>query len=247
MLLHRTTDARTFNQWQEVNRHVQKGERAFYILAPTHVKRLVEKQLKDERTGQNQITQTEEILLVGFHGIPVFAYEQTQGEPLPEYAPKALPPLIEIARKWNIKVNYDLLAGAWGRYSPEKNEITLATEDATTFFHELAHAGHGKIENLKHGQDPEQETIAQLTAVVLARLYGQDSDAYSWNYIANYAGDHRPEAVGRLCFKVLAKVQKILQLILSETTEQTVTPPISVPPFLGAIDERKNHHVGSRL
>ena len=70
-----TDDARGFRQWQQVNRRVKKGARAFYILGPCHVKR---KQTDDDGS------ETETLVLVGFRSIPVFRYEDTEGEELPE-------------------------------------------------------------------------------------------------------------------------------------------------------------------
>src|SRR5436853_1118298 len=38
VVIHGYTDARGFNQWQEVGRNVKRGERAFYILGPVKKK-----------------------------------------------------------------------------------------------------------------------------------------------------------------------------------------------------------------
>jgi hypothetical protein len=32
-----TEDARTYNQWLQIGRHVKKGEKSFFILAPNHI------------------------------------------------------------------------------------------------------------------------------------------------------------------------------------------------------------------
>lgn len=34
LMIGNTTDARGYKQWQEAGRHIKKGEKAFYILAP---------------------------------------------------------------------------------------------------------------------------------------------------------------------------------------------------------------------
>ena len=98
-------------------------------------------------------------VLSGFRAIPVFRYEDTEGCPLKEYKPKALPPLLNVAKKWGVDVRYDDTSiGEWGSYNPKAKEIRLCTEEAGTFFHELAHLAHMKIDGkLKQGQDPEQE------------------------------------------------------------------------------------------
>ncbi|MDG7016294.1 MAG: hypothetical protein JRM82_02860, partial [Nitrososphaerota archaeon] len=74
-----------------------------------------------------------------------------------------------------MKVNYlRLSACIYGLTDYERQIIALATEDWSVFFHELAHALHRSFEpKTSHGQEPEAETIAQLVAATLARLYGK--------------------------------------------------------------------------
>ena len=64
-----------------------------------------------------------------------------------------------------------------------------------------------------HGQEPEAETIAQLVATTLARLYGRPADGFSWSYISMYAQSSSPQMVGRLCMRVLDRTRKVLELI----------------------------------
>lgn len=68
-----------------------------------------------------------------------------------------------------------------------------------------------------HGQEPEAETIAQLVAATLARLYGSPADNFSWNYIAAYAASNNPRQVGRMCMRVLDRTKKVLDLIYPTT------------------------------
>src|SRR4051812_26164018 len=75
--LHGFSDARGYRQWEGVGRHVKRGERSFYILAP------VTRKLVDVATGEVRV------IVVGFRGVPVFGYEQTDGKPLPSAAPEA--------------------------------------------------------------------------------------------------------------------------------------------------------------
>src|SRR5690606_15517582 len=128
----------------------------------------------DEETGE----EVRRSILVGFRSIPVFAVEDTEGEPLPEvdYRPKDLPPLMEVAERLGVTVDYAPKpeGGAWGWFDPTTQRIVLYTHDVKTFFHELAHAAHAKIEPLVPGQDPRQEIIAETVALVLCRLYGYE-------------------------------------------------------------------------
>ena len=132
-----TGDARGIRQWREVGRWPRKGSKAFCILVPLHAK----KKETDEDTGRETVRQ----ILIGFKCCPVFAAEDTDGKPLeyPDVEPPEPPPLSDVAEAWNIEVKY--LPGNeayFGYYAPGREEIGLATHDAQTFFHELAHAAH---------------------------------------------------------------------------------------------------------
>ena len=208
MILAGTEDARGYKQWNEVGRHVRAGAKAFRILGPV----LVEKPL--ETVGSDGEEETVEVL-VGFRAIPVFRYEDTEGEELPIYTPKNPPPLLDVAERFGMRVNYlRLSAGVYGMTDYERQVITLATEDWTVFFHELAHALHRSFEPKSgHDQEPEAETIAQLVAATLARLYGKPTDGFSWTYIAGQAGSGSPQQVERLCLRVLDRAKRVLDLI----------------------------------
>ncbi|MDE1853270.1 MAG: M48 family peptidase [Thaumarchaeota archaeon] len=208
MVLAGTSDARGYKQWTEVGRHVRAGAKAFRILGPV----LVEMPL--EAIGSDGEEETVEVL-VGFRAIPVFRYEDTEGEELPTYKPRDPPPLLHVADKFGMRVNYlRLSAGVYGMTDYERQVITLATEDWTVFFHELAHALHRSFEPKSgHDQEPEAETIAQLVAATLARVYGKSADGFSWTYIASQAGTGSPQQVGRLCMRVLDRAKRVLDLI----------------------------------
>ncbi|ABK77376.1 hypothetical protein CENSYa_0743 [Cenarchaeum symbiosum A] len=208
MMVQGTMDARGYRQWQQAGRHVKRGSKAIYILGP--VTRKVRDADDPDKDG---------VVVVGFRGIPVFRYEDTDGEPLNEVrgAPRGMPPLHGVAEGWGMTVRYDESEdGEYGSFSQKGNEIRLCTDDVAVFFHELAHKAHSRFERLKGGQDPEQEAIAQLSACVLARMYGYDDDAFSYTYIKQYAEARTPEQVGRFCYKVLNKVERVLDMILGE-------------------------------
>ena len=209
MFLAGTTDARGFRQWNEAGRRVSRGARAFWILGP--VRKKVKKTILEEQGEED----SEVEILVGFKPIPVFRYEDTTGQPLPAFQARDPPPLLDVAGKFGMKVQYERLApGVYGAADHTNKTILLATEDWDTFFHELAHAIHRTFEpKTGHGQEPEAETIAQLVAATLARLYERPADNFSWSYIASYAQSNNPQKVGRLCMRVLDRTKKVLDLI----------------------------------
>jgi len=206
MMIQGTDDARGFRQWQEVGRYVKKGSKAIYILAPCTVRRTIE--LEDG-------TQEEKFFLSGFRTLAVFRSEDTEGEPLPDLAPQDPPPLLDVAERYGLSLKYQGFLGSYyGYFSSDSKKIVLCTHDAAVYFHELAHAAHDKITNgLKGGQDPTQEIVAELSAAVLARLYGIKWDLNAYNYILAYS---KGKKVGTTCVKVIAEVEKVLDEILDK-------------------------------
>lgn len=221
MMLGDTVDARGYRQWQEVGRHVKKGVKSFHILGPSIVKR---KETDD--TGQ----ETEASVLVGFHAIPVFRVEDTEGKPVeyPEIAPTHAPPLADVAEAWGVAVEYAPFQGKYlGLCWYGREKLTLCTHDEAVFFHELAHEAHYRVKSangrkMTGGQDPKQEIVAELSAAVLARLYGTQlpNEGKHYRYIESYAAKMKRDAY-RACMSVLADVEKVLGLIL-ETAGQAV-------------------------
>jgi len=214
MFLAETEDGRTYAAWRRAGRYVKKGGKAFYILEP----RFITKVKTDPTTGEPVLSEGRPVtyqILAGFRASPRFRYEDTEGRPLEEFKPRQMPPLMNVAENWGVKVRYEnTTRGEQGYFEPGSNSIVLCVEDPSTFFHELAHKAHSKIEALKPVQDPEQETIAELSACTLSEVYGYDVTGNSYEYIAHYARSHSPEQVGRLCMRVLDKVKKVLDIIL---------------------------------
>lgn len=194
----RTLDCRGYRQWQEVGRQVSKGSSAAFIFAP----RMMTKE--DEETGEK------ESRLIGFRPIAVFPYQSTEGDGpgAMTYAPKELPPLAEVAQSLGISLIHAPMLDALGSYQHGKGTITLGAEDAPIFFHELAHAAHARIEQLKPGQDDRQETVAEFTAAVLSELYGHPYTGNAWEYISSYNDDPL-----KAIFAALGTVEQVLELI----------------------------------
>ncbi|MGD9824350.1 ArdC-like ssDNA-binding domain-containing protein [Desulfobacter sp.] len=202
-----TADARGFNQWKTVHRHVKKGAKAVYILVPCF------------RRQQDEETEEEQQVLTFFKAMPVFRVEDTEGLPL-DYQNIELPELPLLQRAYDWEINVKAVPGNYryyGYFSPARKEIALATPSEKTFFHELSHTADFIIKgNLKAGQDPFQEITAELSAQALSRIAGksiEDTTGNSFRYISHYAKKVKmsPE---KACLKVLSDCEKILNLIL---------------------------------
>jgi hypothetical protein len=202
-----TSDGRGFRQWQKASRKVKKGAKAFCILGPNT---RVIKETDDKKI------ETEKIIVTGFHAIPVFRAEDTDGEPLP-YEPATPPPLSDVAEQFGLSVSYQTFAANYyGYYQGEAKRIVLASHESKVFFHELAHAAHQRIEgDLKGGQVPSQEIIAELTAATLAQMYCPESNlGFSYEYVKSYA-EKTKKTIDRSCLAVINTVGKVLDEILN--------------------------------
>lgn len=215
--LHGHSDARGYRQWQEVGRHVTKGEKAFAILVP-----IVRKK---DRTDPDTGATVEATYIAGFTSAAVFGYRQTEGEELPPADPEVARwidslPLIDVARGWGLTVDaYNGRPGAaLGRYR-HGQAIALGVENLATWAHELTHAADDRLGNLQeHGQHWRSETVAELGGAILLEILGHPADADRggcWEYVNAYAKDAGIDAV-TACNRVLKRTCDAVALILDE-------------------------------
>ena len=203
MWMNGTKDARGYRQWMKVGRHVKKGATAFHIFAP---------RLKKDKNESGE----DDLSLIGFLLVPVFRYEDTEGEELNYHkTPISSFHLIEKARQWGLDVH--AVSGNdryWGCYNG--SDIKLATPEETVFFHELAHHAHKLVRGeLAAGQDWKQEIVAELSAEALSRIFGlkKETTGNTYKYIEIYATQAGLTPV-KACLHVLSDTEKVLKLIL---------------------------------
>jgi antirestriction protein ArdC len=194
-------DCRGFRQWQEIGRQVRKGSRAAWILAPCTIK-------KETDDGE------EKTVLVGFRGISVFAYAETDGDgPGISYEPKEPPPLADVAERLGVRVTWQPVPeDRLGDCASDGSEMNIGTHDASVFFHELAHAVHARVNGgtLAGGKVKEKEAVAEFTSCVLMELYGVgDTSGNAWRYISHFNKKNPLQAV----VKALGEVEAILQVL----------------------------------
>jgi hypothetical protein len=186
-----TSDARGYKQWKEVGRQVKKGAKSIKILAPGKLIKVGE-----EYNGAGELVPIMAPLY--FRTVPVFAYEDTEGEELGYIAemeelrnrsPEELP-LYGVAKKLGIPVTYDFSShGEYGYYL-FAGRITLCTDEEQTWYHELSHAIDHKIGGLSETGDRKiDEIVAEFTACFLASQYGKRANLrYTKEYIKAYSG-----------------------------------------------------------
>lgn len=133
--------------------------------------------------------------------------------------PPELPPLQDVAREFGVdEIIYTPGNGtsygfyAWGQ---NKKQIVLHTHDIKTWFHELGHAVHGTFKEMKAGQNPEQEIVAEVFAAVMCELHGvQEYHAHTWKYVKHYS-EEDPKKALQAIFRVLSDVEECLKKVFS--------------------------------
>ena len=74
-----------YRKWEQLGRHVKKGEKGIAILAPMVYKQNAEEQAGNESSEAASSTDPKKVLR-GFRAVHVYDVEQTDGKPLPEFA-----------------------------------------------------------------------------------------------------------------------------------------------------------------
>lgn len=209
-----TIDARGIRQWNQAGRRVNKGSKAFYILAPRIKNAEVEKEISNGNGGTYKETVVEK-QFIGFMAVPVFRIEDTDGEHIENQLDDiSLPTLADVAAKFDVSVKFAPSNSRYaGLYCHSRKEILMCTTDEHVFFHELAHAAHYRVNpDVAPGKGKNfKEIVADLTACAIARLYGLDYTGNSYRYIRQYAGK---KSVHSACMAVLSEVEKVLTEIL---------------------------------
>lgn len=210
-----TSDARGFRQWQQVNRQVNKGSKAFYILAPISKKITPQEPDSDEK-----------IFVVGFKSVPVFKIEDTSGDELPidSHVQQFLNelPLLNVAHRWGLRVEaYNgQSAGALGWYRSGSG-IALGVENLSTWCHELIHAADDKLGTLGNSAKLNREIVAELGGAVLLQCIGKpvESDlGGAWDYIESWCSSTKIHPLSA-CQKLLKRVCDCVALVLDSAQD----------------------------
>ena len=202
-----------YKAWQKnFERHVNKGEKAIRILAPTPYK------IKEERDKIDPVTQEllldkdgnpqkeeVEITIPAFRAVSVFDVAQTDGKPIPELAAKELLSDVEgyqdmiraVEAISPVPIELEEIAGdSKGYYDREAKRIAVQenmseSQTLKTMIHEVAHS---KLHSKEVEQDEQmkkdrntKEVEAESVAYIVCQHFGIDTSDYSFEYIAGWS------------------------------------------------------------
>jgi antirestriction protein ArdC len=179
-----------FHAWLKLGRHVRKGEKGIFILAPmVGKKRSDSEELEDDTTTR----------LFGFRAAHVFDVSQTDGAELPQFAevkgdPQTFTDRLKMfVTRRGIVLDYsDEIAPAKGISSGGR--ITLlpalsAAEHFSVLVHETAHELLHRDERRNQTTHTVRETEAEAVAYVVCSAIGLDTNSSSADYIQLHRGD----------------------------------------------------------
>jgi DNA primase len=210
-----------YRAWQELGRHVRKGERGLQILAPVIRKVTAE----NEKEG-------EEKRVVGFRVVHVFDIGQTDGDPLPEVpitlVQGDLPDHWEQVRGLITESGFDLQVADLDRLG-EANGVTDWTrrdvvvraslpgaQRFKTAVHELAHI---RLHEPNSDGRPSCRGIVEVEAESVAYMVcaglGIDSASYSLGYVASWSGGDLTK-VAATAKRVISCAREVLTQIEQE-------------------------------
>lgn len=220
----------SFKAWTEKGRAVRKGEKAYQVFAPLWINSKQFKTYTDPDTGEEVETNIPKWFNC-YKLVPVFAYEQTEGEPL------------EFSNPWTLKGNgktyQDIFsrlqsvsavpvivdpdwiteAGCKGVYSQnllsgrEEIRISASPDDAekiAVLIHELAHSICDKIGNGTRDKSDIKEIRADSTAYCVCHALGIDTGKLNLIYLGNWTNGNTD-----IIEKLGTEVQQAAHLILS--------------------------------
>jgi antirestriction protein ArdC len=208
-----------YRAWQRLGRQVRKGSRGIKILAPCR-KRVSPTEDEDK----NEVERIE--ILTGLRVVHVFDISQTDGEELPEVAPRRLTGkvsqrLIGALEQRVDEEGFTLRREAIARssrngYADFERRLVVLREDlsgaqtAKTLIHELAHLLLHRDTDLCDRAVAEVE--AESVAFVVASALGLDTSDYTFPYVARWGGGDA-ELVAATAQRVIAAARDLLALI----------------------------------
>lgn len=202
-------------------RHVNKGEKAIYVLAP-----VTYKVKKTEDSSEENSNGNDEIRIVAYKSVPVYDISQTSGKPLPSLKIEELSKSVDsysilqqaIISSAGIPIIFKDIAGsAKGYYSRADKSICIKagmseSQTIKTMIHELAHS----ILHSNRGKSrSEMEVEAESVAYVVSQYYSVDTAEYSFSYIGSWSAGKGI----KLLKNSLDLIQETADLIISKVNK----------------------------
>ncbi len=234
-----------YRAWQtKFDRHVKKGSKAISIIEPTTWKREKQEIVVDDDgiPIKNQdgeiVRQKIEQQILGFKVGHVFAYEDTEGKPLPSVVNlldcevDGYDKLMDILKTVSpVPVHFEPIpSAANGYFNLETRDIHVDSslsemQKIKTTIHEMAHSLlHDKIS----GADPEankyeREVCAESVAFTVCNYLGLDTSEYSFGYIGGWSSGHELKELQEKMEIIRKTANTLISSIETEVLNRNIT------------------------
>jgi antirestriction protein ArdC len=225
------TQVAGYRKWEELGRHVMKGEKGISIFAPKMVRiTALDGAGAPVKDAKGKLVRNSRC--VGFTTATVFDAAQTDGDPLPtidreltESPPDGFKEDLEAAiAQAGFTVTYEpITGGASGFTEPVGQRVVVDSSlspanTAQVLAHELGHIKAGHLDRMDEyhtghaGSRGAMEVEADSVSAVLCRSQGMSTDVIriSSTYVAGWSRDN-PDAVKESAQKVSTTVKAILE------------------------------------
>jgi len=212
-----------FRAWTRLGRHVNRGERAIWILAPM---------VSRSRTRADHDAEAERVVW-GFKMVPVFDVAQTDGLPLPSVCSRLegeepfgyFAQLVGVAEQIGFEVERCALDNgvngdcAFATRTIRVDDRNAPLQQVKTLAHELAHA-------MLHASSVDRalaELEAESAAFVVCQSLGIATGDYSFGYVASWAGGGSTAVsmIKSSCRRIQETASAILDMLEAAPRAQT--------------------------
>lgn len=227
------TYVKGMKSWNTLNRKVNAGEKALWILAPI-IKKV------EVKNAETEELEKKEEKIFGFRTVPVFDIAQTNGadittaKDLVKTLSGDIENFDEIVDKARLATNATITfdnnkAKEKGYFNPETNEIVIHRtgnsefQQLKTLFHEITHS----LLHSKEAMDTEwcntnvKECEAESTAYVVMHSLGYNTEEYSLGYLAGWEGQET-DLIKKSIERITRTADKILDVIQQKEATTTM-------------------------
>ena len=201
MQLPNATRVASAKKWrEEFGRHINRGEKAIYIIAPAPIVRKVERQKIDPDTkapmldeNGHVIMEEKEFQVPLFRPVPVFDVSQTDGKPLPQLAENLSGDVRQyevfmeaLRRTAPVPITFEPMAANMDGYFSADGQ-RIAIREGMSQVQTVSAAVHEITHSILHGQKDEksrstEELEAESVSYVVCQYYGIETGANSLGY-----------------------------------------------------------------
>lgn len=201
-----------FHAWKKMGRHVKKGEKGIWILAPIRYTREqpnAEKDPLESHETEKEKIEKKEIICTGYKVVSVFDVSQTEGRELPSIGVNEMTGDVDTYQQFfealkmscPVPIEFEEIRnGAKGYFHQTESRIAIQkgmsqVQTLKTVIHEMAHQKLHSIQGGPADLTPVQRIIsrnakeveAESVAFTVCQHYGIDTSDYSFAYIASWS------------------------------------------------------------